>query len=114
VAHRIATVIADAEPVPAECELGGLSLHRTFGERRADSVSKMSPRLWGLLGTGGDSRGTEGATDSVENRALATGVARHRSFLFDMDAGSIPAASPIRRFTDDEDRSYQRVPRCQA
>ena len=59
--------------------------------------SKPSPECLqdcgGLQGTGGDSRGLGGATDSAENRALATEVARHRSFRLDMDAGSIPAAS---------------------
>jgi len=36
--------------------------------------------------------GTGGATDSAENVALATDVARRRSFLKTLDAGSIPAA----------------------
>ncbi|HEY6562907.1 MAG TPA: hypothetical protein VIY86_00295, partial [Pirellulaceae bacterium] len=38
-------------------------------------------------------RGLGGATDSAENRAAAAEVARHRTFLKSLDAGSIPAAS---------------------
>jgi len=47
----------------------------------------------GLQGTAVDSRGLGGATDSAENRAPATEVARQRTFLLKLDAGSIPAAS---------------------
>ena len=55
-----------------------------------------APRLHFVSKTGGDSRGLRGATDSAENRALATEVARHRAFLKTLDAGSIPATSTKR------------------
>ena len=63
-------------------------------------------RLQNVSKTAVDSRGLEGATDSAENRALATEVARHRDFLKVMDAGPIPAASTSLLHTGDpnEDR----------
>src|SRR5262249_19844795 len=64
----------------------------------------------GLQGTGGDSRGLEGAADSAENRAWATEVARHRSFRLNLDAGSIPAASTKSKRTRCEAGGRQRAP----
>ncbi len=50
--------------------------------------------------------------DSAENRALATEVARRRSFLLNMDAGSISAASTpwfaVRAETSSELLEYYR------
>ena len=59
------------------------------------NVSRTGGPKW----TGGDFRGARGATDSAENRAMTTEVARHRSFLKTLDASSIPAASTHRTST---------------
>ncbi len=74
-------------PEPTVLEKGRLTGHR------CTPSPKCLQDCGGLQGTAGDSRGLGGATDSAENRALTTEVARHRSFLNTLDAGSIPAAS---------------------
>jgi hypothetical protein len=83
------------------------------GDRRAPRLP--SPECLqdcgGIQGTVGDSRGLEGATHSTENRALATEVARHRSFLKTLDAGSIPAAYV---YLNEVDQFVERELGCQS
>ena len=62
---------------------------------RAWSRCLLGGRLQIVSTTGGDARGLGRATEPAENRAPATEVSRHRSFLKCTDAGSIPAASTI-------------------